>query len=562
MELRNQPVQGADVVMETEGHIEACATASASRTLRSQSPSACQYVHRTGPGRPSCCPSGPGEEGPGRTLTMHDTRESDNGIVPQKPPNQEQLCLTEGAEGRPLTKGNMLQSPAARTQSRGPASRGLWRVRQAAKRDKHLRFTALFHHLTLERLCESFYALERQAAPGVDGVTWDSYKANLGENLRALQARLHQGRYRTQPLRRVYIPKVDGTQRPLGIACLEDKIVQQAVVSVLSAIYESDFVGFSYGFRPGRGPHDALDALAVGLVKQKVWWVLDADIQQFYDTLDRHWLRRFLQHRIGDKRLLRLINKWLEIDIIDEDGQKTKPTQGIAQGLVIGPLLSNLYLHYVFDLWSQAWRKKRASGDVIIARFADDIVLGFQYRQEAAHFKDELAERLGAFGLTLHPVKTRLIEFGRFAAERRQQRGQGKPETFEFLGFVHICSQRLRDQRFTVKRRTIKKRMRKQLQAIKAALLRRRHDPVPYLGAWLRRVVQGHYNYYGVPGNMQSLKSFQTQVERYWFRALRRRSQRRRMAWSRFRSLAKQWIPKPQIVHPYPDTRFYARHPR
>ena len=562
MELRNQPVQGADVVMETEGHIASCATASATRTLRSQSPSACQYVHRTGPGRPSCCPVGPGEEGQGRTLTMHDTRESDNGIVPQKSSNQAQLCLREGVEGRPLTKGNTCQSPAARTQSRGPASRGLGRVRQAAKRDKHLQFTALFHHLTPQLLCESFYALERQAASGVDGVTWDSYKANLGENLRALHARLHQGRYRTQPLRRVFIPKADGTQRPLGIACLEDKIVQQAVVSVLSTIYEGDFLGFSYGFRPGRSPHDALDALAVGLVKQKVWWVLDADIQQFYDTLDRHWLRRFLQHRIGDKRLLRLINKWLEIDIIDDDGQKTKPARGIAQGLVIGPLLSNLYLHYVFDLWSQAWRKKRASGDVIITRFADDIVLGFQYQQEAAHFMSELTERLGAFGLTLHPVKTRLIEFGRFAAERRRQRGQGKPETFEFLGFVHICSQRHRDQRFTVKRRTIKKRMRKQLQAIKATLMRRRHDPVPHLGAWLRRVVQGHYNYYGVPGNMQSLKSFQGQVERYWFRALRRRSQRHRMPWSRFRSLAKRWIPKPCIVHPYPDTRFDARHPR
>jgi RNA-directed DNA polymerase len=274
---------------------------------------------------------------------MHDQRESDNGIVPKKPPNQEQLRLTEGAEGRPLTKGNTLQSPAARTLSRGPASRGLGRVRQAARRDKHLRFTALFHHLTLELLCASFYALERQAAPGSDGVTWDSYKAHLGENLRALHARLHQGRYRTQPLRRGYIPKADGTQRPLGIACLEDKIVQQAVVSVLSAIYEGDFVGFSYGFRLGRGPHDALDALAVGLVRKKVWWVLDADIQQFYDTLDRHWLRRFLRHRIGDKRLLRLINKWLEIDIIDESGHKTKPERGIAQGLVIAPLLSNLY---------------------------------------------------------------------------------------------------------------------------------------------------------------------------------------------------------------------------
>jgi group II intron reverse transcriptase/maturase len=416
-------------------------------------------------------------------------------------------------------------------------------VRQAAKRDSHLRFTALFHHLSPELLAESFYQLERDAAPGIDGVTWHDYEANLGANLRALHARLHQGRYRTQPLRRVYIPKADGTNRPLGIACLEDKIVQQAVVSVLSAIYEVDFLGFSYEFRPGRSPHDALDALSVGLMKKKVWWVLDADIQQFYDTLDRHWLRRFLQHRIGDKRLLRVINKWLEIEIIDADGHKMKSEKGIAQGLVIAPVLSNLYLHYVFDLWSHAWRKKRASGDVIIIRFADDIVLGFQYQHEARQFGKALGNRLSAFGLTLHPLKTRLIEFGRFVAERRQQRGAGKPETFEFLGFVHICSQRFREQRFMVKRRTVTKRMRQQLQTIKATLMRRRHDPLPRQGAWLRRVVQGHYNYYGVPGNMRSLKSFQTQVERYWLRALRRRSQRHRLPWSRFRSLAKRWIP-------------------
>lgn len=553
MELRNQSVQGADVVMETEGHIDSCDNASEDRTLRSQRPSACQYVHRAGPGRPSSRPSGPGEEGQGHTLTMHDQRASDNGIVPKKHPNDKQLNLLEGVEGRPLTEGNTPQSPAVRTLSRGAASRGLWRVRQAAKRDSHLRFTALFHHLSPELLAESFYQLERDAAPGIDGVTWQGYKANLGENLRALHARLHQDRYRTQPLRRVYIPKADGTDRPLGIACLEDKIVQQAVVSVLSAIYEVDFLGFSYGFRPGRSPHDALDALSVGLIRKKVDWVIDADIQQFYDTLDRHWLRRFLRHRIADKRLLRLINKWLEIDIIDDGGHKSRSDKGIAQGLVIAPLLSNLYLHYVFDLWSHAWRKKRASGDVIITRFADDIVLGFQYQQEARRFLGDLTERFGSFGLTLHPVKTRLIAFGRFAPQ---------PETFEFLGFVHICSQRFKDRQFTIKRRTVTKRMRQQLQAIKASLKRRRHDPIPQQGAWLRRVVQGHYNYYGVPGNMRSLKSFQTEVERYWLRALRRRGQRHRLTWSRFRSLARRWSPKPRIVHPYPNMRFDAKHPR
>ena len=317
-----------------------------------------------------------------------------------------------------------------------------------------------------------------------------------------------------------------------------------------------------YGFRPGRGPHDALDALYVGLVQKKVWWVLDADIQQFYDTLDRHWLRRFLRHRIGDKRLLRLMNKWLESGIIDAGGQRTVPARGMAQGLVIALLLSNLYLHYVFDLWSQAWRKKRASGDVVITRFADDIVLGFQYQQEASRFVAALQERFTTFGLTLHPVKTRLIEFGRFATERRQHRGQGKPETFAFLGLVHICSQRVQDQKFTIKRRTLTERMRKQLQAIKATLMRRCHDPIPMQGAWLRRVMQGHYNYYGVPGNLASLKRFRDQVVRYWLRALRRRSQRHRMPWSRFRPLAGQWIPTPRITHPYPDARFYATHLR
>jgi group II intron reverse transcriptase/maturase len=435
-------------------------------------------------------------------------------------------------------------------------------VRQAAKREKHLRFTALFHHLTVELLCESFYAFERQAAPGGDGVTWEAYKSQLAENLREVHARLHQGRYRAKPLRRGYVPKSDGTRRPLGIACLEDKIVQHAVASVLSAIYEADFLGFSYGLRPGRSPHDALDALYVGLVQKKVWWVLDADIQRFYDTLDRHWLRRFLQHRIGDKRLLRLINKWLESGIIDEGGQRTVPARGIAQGRVIAPLLSNLYLHYVFDLWSQAWRTKRASGDVVITRCADDIVLGFQYQQEASRFVAALQERVNTFGLTLHPVKTRLIEFGRFATERRQQRGQGKPETFAFLGLVHICSQRVQDQKFTIKRRTRTERMRKQLQALKATLLRRCHAPSPVQGAWLQRVVQGQYNYYGVPGNLASLKRFRDQVVWYWLRALRRRSQRHRMPWSRFRPLVRQWIPTPRITHPYPDARFYATHLR
>jgi group II intron reverse transcriptase/maturase len=351
----------------------------------------------------------------------------------------------------------------------------------------------------------------------------------------------------------VYIPKVDGTTRPLGIACLEDKMVQQAVVRVLSATYEVDVLGFSYGFRPGRGQHDARDARSVGRVRKKGHGVLDADIQPFYDPLDRYWLRRSLPHRMGDQRRLRLINKWLEMDSIDDGGHPIKSDPGIAQGLVMAPLLSNLYLHDVFDLWSHAWRQKRASGDVIITRYADDVVLGFQSQHEATRFGEALANRLRAFGLTLHPLKTRLIEFGRVA---------GQPETFEFLGFVHIGSRRFRDPPFTMKRRTVTQRLRRQLQAIQASLKRRRHDPVPQPGAWRQRVLQGHDNYDGVPGNRRSLKSFQTEVERYGFRALRRRSQRHRLTWSRFRSLAKRWSPKPRIGHPYPNTRFDARHPR
>ena len=475
--------------------------------------------------------------------------------------NKERINSAEMVEGRPSTKGNNQPLTAVRTQSRGVASLGVLGVRRAAQRDKELKFTALLHHVTVELLRASFYALEREAAAGIDGMGWYEYEVGLMERLGELHSRIHQGRYRARPSRRVYIPKPDGTRRPLGIQCLEDKIVQQAVATVLNAIYETDFKGFSYGFRPGRSAHDALDALSVALIKRKVNWVLDADIQSFYDTLDHQWMMQFLKHRIADKRLLRLIKKWLEAGV-SEEGKVVKLKIGVPQGAVISPILSNIYLHYVFDLWSQAWRGRVASGEVIMLRYADDTALGFQHRDEASRFLEDFKNRLSKFGLTLHPDKTRLIEFGRFAEENRRRRGEGKPETFDFLGLTHICSRRHRDGRFTVKRRTVKKRFRKQLQAIKQTLLRYRHVPIPRMGAWLNRVLQGHYNYYAVPGNLPSLKSFCNQVTRYWLSALRRRSQRHRMTWLRFRELIRRWLPRPRILHPYPDVRFYAIHPR
>jgi RNA-directed DNA polymerase len=497
-----------------------------------------------------------------RTPGAYAPGKSDGRVVPGKPPNKGvPETPAEAVEGRRSTEGNTTQVAASRTQSRTDAPSALDRVREAARRDRRARFTALLHHVTVERLQEGFSALKREAAPGVDGITWEQYEVGHEDRLRDLHRRVHEGTYRAQPSRRVFIPKADGRQRPLGIAALEDKIVQQTVVRVLNQIYEVDFLGFSYGFRPGRSQHDALDALWMGLTTKKVNWVLDADIRGFFDNIDHGWLLKFLEHRVADRRILRLIQQWLRAGV-SEDGQWTKTAVGTPQGAVASPLLANVFLHYAFDLWVQQWRTRSATGDMIIVRYADDFVVGFQHRREAERFHRELRERLEKFGLALHPEKTRLIEFGRFAAENRQKRGERKPETFAFLGFTHICGRKLRAAGFIVKRETTAKRLRAKLSEVKLELARRRHEPIPRQGRWLRGVVQGYFNYHGVSGNMAALEAFRAEITRSWLRALRRRSQRRRMPWRRFRRHVDRWIPRPKIVHPYPNVRFLAKHPR
>jgi group II intron reverse transcriptase/maturase len=430
-------------------------------------------------------------------------------------------------------------------------------VREVAKADRKVRFTALLHHVDVESLRRAFWALKRRAAPGVDGVTWLAYKRELEANLQDLHDRLHRGAYRPKPSRRVFIPKADGRQRPLGIATVEDKIVQSAVVAVLNAIYEADFYGFSYGFRPGRKPHDALDALAVGLERKKVRWVLDADIKDFFTSLDHGRLMEFVEQRIGDKRVLRLTQKWLGAGVI-EDGTWSESEQGTPQGATVSPLLANVYLHYVFDQWVERWRNERASGEVLVVRYADDFVVGFERRADAVRFRTELGERLAEYGLELKAEKTRLIEFGRYACLNRAERGLGKPETFDFLGFTHI-SGKDRSGRFQVKRITIAKRMRAKLKEVKAELVRRMHLPTPKIGHWLESVVQGHFAYYAVPGNLDAIRGFRRQVGRHWRRALKRRSQRDRVTWERMKRLFDRWLPKPVVLHPYPNKRFDAR---
>jgi len=488
---------------------------------------------------------------------MNERGKSDRPVVPANLPNKTASAVAEVGEGRGRAKGNTA-SKTRPGHSAGPgASSALERVREVARADKGARFTALLHHVDLARLRAAYRAIRPQAAPGVDGVTWVEYGQDLESNLRDLHSRVQAGRYRAKPSRRVHIPKADGRLRPLGIASLEDKIVQRAVVEVLNAVYEVDFRGFSYGFRPGRGPHDALDALAVGIGRKKVNWVLDADIRDFFNQLDRAWLRRFLEHRIADKRVLRLIDKWLAAGVI-EDGKWSETLAGSPQGASVSPLLANVYLHYVFDLWADWWRHRRAHGDVIIVRFADDVTVGFEYEQDAQRFLSDLHERFAGFGLQLHPDKTRLIEFGRHAAQNRAARGQGKPETFDFLGFTHICA-RSKNGRFWLKRITISKRMRAKLREVKDQLKLRMHEPIPVQGRWLRSVLQGHFAYYAVPGNSDAVAAFRDHVTRHWFKALRRRSQRTRVTWERMNRLAKRWIPPAHVKHPFPEVRFAAR---
>ena len=436
-------------------------------------------------------------------------------------------------------------------------SHALDRVREVARKDKEARFTALLHHVDHDRLRSAYWAIRPQAAPGVDGVTWSAYGQDLEANLSDLHERLHAGRYRAKPSRRAYIPKADGRLRPLGIASLEDKILQRAVVEVLNAIYEVDFLGFSYGFRSGRGPHDALDALAAGILRKKVNWVLDADIRDFFTSLDQSWLQKFLEHRIADERVLRLIRKWVKAGVIEE-GIWSETEVGTPQGASVSPLLANVYLHYVLDRWVRQWRHREARGDVIITRFADDFVAGFEHEDDARRFLADLRERFAKFGLELHPDKTRLIEFGRYAARKRAARGLGKPETFDFLGFTHLCGKTRRGG-FWLRRITISKRMRAKLVEVKDQLKRRRHQPVPEQGKWLASVVRGHLAYYAVPGNSHAIRAFREQVTRHWCTALRRRSQRHRLDWKRMNRFATRWLPPARIRHPYPEVRFAAR---
>ena len=491
---------------------------------------------------------------------MHEHGKSDSATVAAKPTNKAGRPAAEPVERRAGAEGNAGQHSTGRAQDRESVSQALGRIRQAAKQRKKERFTSLLHHVGIDLLRLAFFALKRNAAAGVDGLTWRDYEADLEPKLEDLHARVQRGAYRARPSRRQYIPKPDGRQRPLAVAALEDKIVQRATVAVLNAIYEEDFLGFSYGFRPRRGPHDALDALVVGISSKKVNHVLDADIRSFFDSVSQEWLVRFLEHRVSDPRVIRLIRKWLKAGIL-EDGVVTVSDQGTGQGSVASPLLANIYLHYVFDLWADRWRRREARGAMIIVRYADDIVAGFEHETDARRFWEAMRERLREFSLTLHPEKTRLIEFGRHAAAARKQRGLGKPETFDFLGFRFLCGKSRRGN-FLLKRKTRRDRMVAKLKEVKGELRRRMHQPIPMQGTWLRQVVTGFFGYHAVPTNFPALAAFRLHVARLWRRTLRRRSQKDGSTWKRIEKLADDFLPKPRILHPWPSERFAVKHPR
>ena len=458
------------------------------------------------------------------------------------------------------TKGNAGQQSTRRAQDRESVSQALERVRRAARQGKKEKFTTLLHHINPAMLRTAFYAMKRDAAPGVDGMTWDTYEKDLDRRIEDLHARVKTGAYRAQPSRRSYIPKEDGSKRPLAVAALEEKIVQRAVAAVLSAIYEESFLGFSYGFRPGRSQHHALDALIVGISSRKVNFILDADIRSFFTEVSQEWVVRFLEDRIGDKRIIRFVQKWLRAGVL-EDGVVTIEEKGTGQGSVISPLLANVYLHYVFDLWAERWRRREATGDMIMVRYADDLVVGFQHETDARRFWDAMRERLREFSLSLHPDKTRLIEFGRFAAQNHEKRGRSKPETFKFLGFVLICGKSRRGD-FQIWRKSRRDRMRGKLREIKEALRQRMHRPIPETGKWLAQVVAGYFAYHAVPTNSPAIAAFRYHVVILWHRQLLRRSQRARLLWTQMAKLADEFLPKPRILHPWPSVRFAVKHPR
>jgi len=490
---------------------------------------------------------------------MNGQEKSDPAIVAGKPTNEAQRCGSEPAEPRAGTEGNADQQSTNRAQNRDAVSQALERIRQAARRNRE-KFTALMHHISVDLLETAFLELRKTAAPGIDGVTRRDYEADLEGNLADLHDRVQSGAYRAMPSRRVYIPKPDGGRRPLAVAALEDKIVQRAAAAVLNAIYEEDFLGFSYGFRPGRGAHDALDALSTAINRTKVNFIVDADIAKFFDTVSQDWLVRFLEHRIGDKRILRLIRKWLKAGVL-EDGEVRVAEEGTGQGAAISPLLANVYLHYAFDLWAERWRRREAAGDMVFVRYADDIIAGFEREADARRFLAAMRERLASFALKLHPDKTRLIEFGRRAATERKKRGLGKPETFNFLGFTFICG-KARNGGFLLRRKSRRDRTRAKLRQVKAGLRARMHEPVARQGLWLKQVVAGWFNYHAVPTNSHALRAFRHHVTDQWRRTLRRRSQKDAATWTRIAALAKDWLPEPRILHPWPTTRFAVRHPR
>lgn len=487
---------------------------------------------------------------------MDDHEKSDGRVVAKNSSNKSRGAprKAETREQRRPAKGNSIEGNRLRAQDRERLQNAIDRIRQVAESDKEAKFTSLWHHVyDVGRLREAYFGLKPKSAPGVDGVTWQAYGEGLEGNLEDLAGRLKRGGYRAKPVRRVEIPKADGRTRPIGVPTLEDKIVQRATTEVLNAIYETDFVGFSYGFRPGRGQHNALDAVSVGIARKKVNWVLDADIQGFFDTLNHEWLLKFVEHRVADKRVLRHLKKWLNAGVM-KNGEWSASSEGVPQGGSVSPLLANVYLHYVFDLWVGHWRRQEAKGDVIVVRYADDFVVGFQHKREAERFLAALKGRMKKFGLKLHPEKTKLIEFGRYAGERRGEKGQGKPNTFDFLGFTHLCSTQ-RNGIFVVKRRTMAKKRSAKLKSIYLDLKRRRHEPIPVIGRWLGAVLRGHYAYYGVPHNHAALRTMRREIERLWQLALRRRSQKGYVNWARMHRLSDRWLPKPRITQPHPDQR-------
>ena len=486
---------------------------------------------------------------------MHGMKKSDEAIVVEKPANKGERIPAESVERRALPEGKPESQSTRRTQRRGSVSQAADRIREFIEREPKSRLTALLHHITVDALRKAYGELKRWAAPGVDGMRWKEYAVGLEDRLVDLHDRVQRGAYRATPSRRVKIPKADGGTRPLGVAALEDKIVQKAVAdNLLTPIYEAEFLGFSYGFRPGRGGHDALDALAVGIGRRKIRWIIDADIRGFFDNVSRDWMLQFLRHRIGDERVIRLIAKWLNAGVM-EDGEWRDDLKGTPQGAVISPILANVYLHYGLDLWFQRqWRTREAEGETMMVRFADDFVVGFQYRRDAERFLNDLKERIGRFELEMHPEKTRLIEFGRYAAENRRRRGEGGPETFDFLGFTHYC-RKDRKGRYGLGRKPIAKRMTRTLKRVKEELSRRMHEGIGKTGKWLGRVLNGWLNYFAVPTSLRYLRRFASHVLRLWMRAINRRSQKGGYSWEAMNRLAATYWPRLGIRHPWPDRR-------